>query len=287
MMETCLELKNVTKQYGHFTLDNVSMKIPKGCIIGLIGENGAGKTTLIQLILNLIEKNSGEITVFGKDHKKYEKEMKQKLGVVLDEGNFYDMLNAKHVNKIMKKIYKNWDETLFFKYLQRFSISPEKKIKEYSLGMKKKLSLCIAMSHSAELLILDEAMSGLDPIVRNEILDVFMEFIQDEKKSILISSHITNDLEKISDYIIFLHEGKIVFNKNKDCLLEEYGLLKCPKNKLEEIEKEDMICFKKNEFGYEILVDNKQLMQKKYKDFVIDSVNLEELMYFYVKGETL
>lgn len=286
-MEFCLELNNVSKKYEHFTLDTISLKIPKGCIVGLIGENGAGKTTLIQLILNLIEKDSGEITILGKDYKTYEKEIKEKLGVVLDEGNFYDTFSTKNINKIMKNIYKNWNEALFFQYLERFSISPKKKIKEYSLGMKKKLSLCIAMSHGAEVLILDEAMSGLDPIVRNEILDIFMEFIQDEQKSILISSHITNDLEKISDYIIFLHGGKIIFQKNKDSLLEQYGLLKCSKNSLEQIEKEDMIRFRKNEFGYEILVDNKQQMRKKYSQFVIDNVNLEQLMYFYVKGETL
>lgn len=287
MMEQNIVIKNVKKHYPEFELGPVSLQIPQGAIMGLIGENGAGKTTMIKLILNLIQRDGGEISVFGMDNKKDEIKIKEQIGVVLDESMFYDGLKAKNVSAMMKRIYHNWEEETFFRYLQRFDISFKKTIKEYSKGMKMKLSLAVALSHQAKLLILDEPTGGLDPVIRNEILDIFMEFIMKEENSILISSHITTDLEKICDYITFLNKGRIVLSENKDELLNEYGILKCGKEVISQIEKKDIIRSRKNQFGYELLVKNKKELTSKYRNFVIDSVNLEELMLFNVKGEKI
>lgn len=286
-MQTCLTIKNLSKKYSNFTLDKVNLSIPKGCIMGLIGENGAGKTTLMSLILNLVKKDEGEILIFGKDYQKFEKQVKEDIGIVLDESVFQDSLTSINVNQIMKSIYKNWEQNTFFSYLERFEVSPKKKIKEYSLGMKKKLALAVAMSHQAKLLLLDEAMSGLDPVIRNEILDVFMDFIQDEEHSILLSSHITGDLEKIADYITFIHKGKVVMSQNKDLILEQYGILKCGIEDFDKIDTKDKVSFRKSTFGYEILIENKKQCRKNYSDFIIDDVSLEDIMLFYVRRDKI
>lgn len=283
-MENCLEIKNVSKIYEGFKLNNISLNIPKGCIMGLIGENGAGKSTLMKLVLNLISKNEGTINIFGLDNIKDDKKIKEKIGVVLDESFFYEGLNVSEINKIMSNIYKNWDSNCFFQYLKKFNIPERKNIKEFSRGMKMKLNISVALSHDAKLLILDEAMSGLDPIVRSEVLDVFMDFIQDEERSILISSHITSDLEKVADYITFIHNGKIMVSKSKDEFLEEYGLLKCGVKDIENISPDDIISYRNNGFGCEVLVGNKNKVKLKYPEYVMDNVSLDDIMLFYVRG---
>lgn len=282
-MNNCIEIKNLTKTYENFKLDNVSFNLPMGSIMGLIGENGAGKTTTLSLILNTIKKDSGEIKIFGLDNITHEKEIKEQIGVVLSESYFHDHLTTKDISEIMKNIYKSWDSNQFESYLSKFNLPSKKIIKEYSKGMKTKLSIAVALSHNPKLLILDEATSGLDPIIRNELLDVFLDFIQDEKHSILISSHITSDLEKIADYITFINNGKIIFSKTKDSLSNDYAVLKCGINDFEKVKKEHIIGHRKNQFGYEVLLDNKQSVL--YGDFIKEKATIEDIMLFYVRGE--
>ena len=228
---------------------------------------------------------TGEIKIFGLDNKRYEKQIKEDIGVVLDDSFFSDNMNPKNINKIMRNIYKNWDESAYIKYLDSFKLPANKTIKEYSSGMKMKLRLAVALSHKAKLLILDEPTSGLDPIARNEILDVFQDFIQDENNSILVSSHITSDLEHIADYITFISEGQIIFSKNKDELLDNYGIVKCSEEQFAKIEKKDFINFTKRKYEYELLIENRTDFKKKYDIQTIDKPTIEDIMLIYIKGE--
>ena len=284
-MENILEIKNLCKKYDGFELKNINIELAKGMIMGLIGENGAGKTTTIRAILNLLNNISGEIKIFGLDNKKYEKQIKEDIGVVLDDSFFSDNMNPKDINKIMRNIYKNWDESAYIKYLDDFKLPSNQNIKEYSSGMKMKLKLAVALSHKAKLLILDEPTSGLDPIARNEILDVFQEFIQDENNSILVSSHITSDLEHIADYITFISDGNIIFCKSKDELLDNYGIVKCSEEQFEEIDQKDYINFKKNKYEYELLIEDRMEFKRKYDIQIIDKPSIEDIMLIYIKGD--
>ena len=283
-MEHAINVKGLTKNYPNFSINNINLVVPKGYIVGLIGENGAGKSTTIKSILNLINKDSGSIEVFGLDHSKYELEIKQRIGIVFDESHFPDQLKAKDINTMMKNIYQNWDTPLFNQYLKQFKLPENQIIKEFSRGMKMKLSLATALAHHPKLLILDEPTSGLDSIVRNEILDIFLDFIQDEEHSILISSHITSDLEKIADYITFIHEGNIIFSKSKDALLNDYVIIKCREQELTQIDPIDIIHSKKTGQIYEILVKDKQKMEIKYRNLIMDQPSIEDLMLIYIGG---
>lgn len=282
-MENILEIKNLSKKYDSFELKNINIELPKGTIMGFVGENGAGKTTTIKSILNIINKDSGQIKIFGLDNK--ETKIKEDIGVVLDDSFLSEYLNPLDINKIMKNIYKNWDEKLYFKYIEDFKLSKEKISKEYSSGMKMKLKIAVALSHHPKLLILDEPTLGLDPIARNEILDIFQEFIQDENKGIFVSSHITSDLEHIADYITFINNGEIIFSKTKDELLESYGIARCSKEQFDKIKKEDYIKYKKNKYEYDVLIENKYEFRKNYNISVIDKTSLEDIMLIYIKGE--
>ncbi|WP_019242167.1 MULTISPECIES: ABC transporter ATP-binding protein [Bacillus] len=284
-MDAILEVEHVTKNYGEFAIKDLNFTLPKGSIMGFVGENGAGKTTTIKLILNLIKMDNGSIQLFGLDHIKHEKKIKEQIGVVFDESYFHDNLKVGDISKILDKVFSNWDEELYNQYINKFNLPRNKTVKEFSKGMKMKLSIATALSHHPKLLILDEATSGLDPVVRNEILDVFLDFIQDEEKSILLSSHITSDLEKVADYITYIHNGKIIFSESKDELMYNYGLLKCGKGEFEDIDLEDIIGYRKGQFGYEVLVKNKEQMHRKYPKAVIDTTNIEEIMLFHVRGE--
>lgn len=285
-MKNAIEIRNLVKKYGDkFTLGEINLDIPSGLIIGLIGENGAGKTTLIKSILNIIRLDKGNIKLFGKDIKINESEIKENIGVVLDNMFFPELLMPKDINSIMKDIYKNWDEQLFNKYLSEFKLKNNQSIKSMSKGMKKKLEIATALSHHPKLLILDEPTSGLDPIVRNEVLDIFLDFIQDEEHTILLSTHITSDLEHIADKIIFINQGKVVLDQSRDDLLDKYGILKCDVDKFDTISKDDIIAYKKNKYDYEILINDINKIRKKYKDFIVDKITLEELMVLMIKGE--
>lgn len=284
-MENILEIKNLSKKYNGFELKNVNIELPKGMIMGFIGENGAGKTTTIKSILNVINRDSGEIKIFGLDNKENERKIKEDIGVVLDDSFLSEYLNPSDLNKIMKNIYKNWDEKLYFKYIEDFKLPKEKISKEYSSGMKMKLKIAVALAHHPKLLILDEPTSGLDPVARNEILDIFQEFIQDEEHGIFVSSHITSDLEHIADYITFINNGEIIFTKTRDELLENYGIVKCSEEQFKKIDKKDYIKYKKNRYEYDVLIENKYEFKKNYDICVIDRPSLEDIMLIYIKGE--
>ena len=283
-MENAIEVKGLSKKYNTFSLDNINLVVPKGYIVGLIGENGAGKSTTIKSILNLIQKDSGTIQIFNQDHAKHEKELKEDIGIVFDESHFPEQLTGKDLNLIMKNIYRNWDTPLYMNYLHQFNIPEKKIIKEFSRGMKTKLSLAVALAHHPKLLILDEPTSGLDPIVRNEILDIFFFFFQDEEHSILMSSHITTDLEKVADYIIFLHQGKIIFSDAKDDLLTDYAIIKCNEKDFHLIEPVDIIKYKKSAYQYEVLIKNKKQLTRKYPNLIIDAASIEDLMLIHIGG---
>lgn len=286
-MDNILQVQNLCKNYKTFHLKNVSFSVPKGSIMGFVGENGAGKTTTIKLILNEIKRDGGSINIFGLDNIKDERKVKEQIGVVFDDCYFHKEFSAADIAKILRKIYANWDQAQYESYLRKFSLAPDKKINEYSKGMKMKLSIACALAHNPKLLILDEATSGLDPIMRSEILDIFLEFIQDEEHSVLFSSHITSDLEKVADYVTFIHEGSIIFSRSKDDLLYQYGILKCGSGDLSKINKSDIVRCRKNSFECEILVADKQQAKRKYPNFVVDNATLDEIMLLYVKGDVL
>lgn len=280
-----LQMENVSKIYDEFALKDISFSIPKGCIMGLIGENGAGKTTIVKLILNLIQRDAGQIQVFGLDNIEREAEVKKRVGVVLDEVGFSEELNAANVSTIMKNIHRSWSGAVFTDYLKKFNIQQKKKIKDYSKGMKTKLSIAVALSHNPDFLILDEPTSGLDPVIRSEILDLLLDFIQDEEKSVLFSTHITSDLEKIADYITFIHDGELVFSRDKESVQDDYGILKCTMEEFGIIDRDDIIGYRKNRFGYEALIANRQEADIKYKGLAVDPASLEEIMLYYVKAK--
>lgn len=284
MTETILEVAGVEKKFKGFHLDNISFAQPKGSIMGFVGENGAGKTTTIKLILNMIRRDAGEIQVLGLDNIRDELAVKEQVGVVLDESFINQMLTPQDMEKIFRRIYRAYDSRLYFEFLDRFELPRKKAVKEFSKGMRMKLAIAAALSHHPRFLILDEATSGLDPIVRNEILDLFLEFIQDEEKAIFFSSHITNDLDKIADYITFLHKGSIIFSEARDRLNEKYGIMRCGSDEFSLVDPADLVAYRKNQFGYEMLVRDKESMRRKYRGLVIDNAAIDEIMYFYVKG---
>ena len=284
-MDNNIELQNVSKAYKDFELNNISFNVPQGCIVGLIGENGAGKTTTIKSILN-ITKSEGTIKIFGKDSVNNEKEIKEEIGIVLDDSFLSEYLTAKQVNSIMKEFYKNWDGKKYINLVKQFKLPIDKLIKDFSSGMKMKLKIATAISHNPKLLILDEPTSGLDPIVRNEILDIFRKYIEeDETRSILLSTHITTDLEHISDYIVFIEKGKMIFNLPTDELLENYGIIKCSKEDFIKLNNKDYIAYKTGKYQYEVLTNNKKDIKNKYKITTIDKPSIEDIMLFYIKGE--
>ncbi len=284
-MEPILQVENLTKQYPDFKLDQVSFSIPRGTIMGLIGENGAGKSTTINAILELIRKDEGIVTFWGQDLSSNPKQIKEDIGVVFDGINFYETLTPAKVGKISAAAYKQWDEALYHSYLKKFQLSPDKEIKTFSKGMKMKLCIAVALSHKPKLLILDEATSGLDPIMRDDMLDVFLDFVQDENHSILMSSHITTDLEKVADYITFIHEGKVLFCKEKDELRYNYGIIRCGAALFEEIDKSEILAYRKCDYQWDVLVADKEQARRKHKTAVVDDASIDDILLLYVKGE--
>ena len=274
-----LKVDNVCKTYRGFSLDHISFSIPEGAIMGFIGENGAGKSTTIKNLLGMNLKDSGTVTVFGELFTGKENRIKEKLGVVLDETFFAPGVNAIQIEKALRIIYRNWNSRIFYDYLKKFKLDLKKNIKDYSKGMKMKLSIAAALSHDAKLLILDEVTSGLDPVIRNEVLDLLLEFIQDEKKSILISSHILSDLEKICDYITFIDNGKIIFSENKDELLESYCLVKGSIPQIRELNSDMVRGVSENAFGARALVHGAGVPE----GLIMEPVTIEELMLLWKK----
>ncbi len=282
-MDAILQVENLTKHYPDFTLDHVSFSVPKGTIMGLIGENGAGKSTTINAILDLIHKDDGTVT-FGGQELSSAKQLKEDIGVVFDGINFYETLTPAKVGKIARAAYSQWDNHLYQDYLKRFQLPLDKEFKQMSKGMKVKLCIAVALSHNPKLLILDEATSGLDPVMRDDILDVFLEFVQDENHSIMMSSHITTDLEKVADYITFIHQGKVIFNKKKDDLRYHYGIVRCGAATFDQIDKQEILAYRKEDYQWNVLVADKEKAKKKYKNAVVDDATIDDILLLYVKG---
>lgn len=285
MTNNILEIHNLSKDYGDFVLDRVSLSLPRGVIMGLIGENGAGKSTTINCILNEIQKDSGEILIFGKDHISDEMEIKRKIGVVFDENHFPDIFTPMEIGKYMSGIYSDWEWVTYRQFLEKFELPKDKKIKDFSKGMKVKIAFTVALSHKAELLILDEATSGLDPIIRDDVLDMLIDFVQDENHSVLVSSHITSDLEKVADYITFLHKGQVIFSHEKDDLVDNYGIVNCGAAIFDTLDKTAIIAYRKEDYQYKVLVRNRSKAAKDYPKAIVSPATIEEIMLFYVKGE--
>lgn len=275
-----IEITGLSKNYDGFSLENVSFSLPSGSIMGLVGENGAGKSTTIKLIMNAAAASGGSVKVLGCDNRSDEfTDLKNDIGVVLDEAYFPEILNAKNVAAVMKDTYRNWSEYVFEDYIKRFDLPTDKPFKDYSRGMKMKLAIAVALSHEPKLLILDEATSGLDPMVRDEILDIFNKFTRDEAHSVLLSSHIVSDLEKICDYIAFIHEGKLVLCEEKDRLLEEYALVKLSKEDAETLPEEAVIATKQTSYGVEALVLTELIPSGIRREYT----TLEDIILFLAK----
>ena len=277
-----IEMKHVNKSFGDFAIQNLDFALPQGAICGLVGENGAGKSTTIRLIMHALRPDSGEISVLGVDNASPEfQQVKEDVGIVLDEAYYPETLNAKQVGSVMADTYQRWDAAVYEGYLKRFDLPPKKFFKDYSRGMTMKLAIAVALSHSPRLLILDEATSGLDPIVRDEILELFSEFTRDPGHSILMSSHIVSDLEKLCDYSAFLHKGQLRFCAEKDALRDEYGIVSCAKAQLADLPAEAVCGVEQSPYGARVLV-RRALVSSAFQ---IERANIEDIILFLVKGE--
>ena len=298
MNKNAIEVRNLTKKYDDFEIDNMCFDIPEGSIVGFIGENGAGKSTTMKAILGLVPTEAGEIRVLdhpiGKDS--VDENWREQISVVFDECNFPNELKVKNINIIMKNIYRTWNENLFKEYLQKFELPVNKKVRELSKGMKMKLSIAAALSHDSRLLILDEATSGLDPVVRNEILDIFREYVEDENHTVFLSSHITSDIEKVADYIILIHKGNLLLMESKDKLLYEYGMVKCTKEQADKIPTGIIVGREDSSFGTSVLVRDRQSLKgsgfiDRYagdiQQPVIDRVGIEDILLYVVKYQKM
>lgn len=281
-MNNVLEINNITKDYKKFKIDNISFNLPKGYIMGFIGANGAGKTTTIKLILNMIKRDSGEIKVFGLDNIREEERIKEQIGVVFDECYYLEDWTLNDVEKAVSMFYKNWNSSIYEKYLKEFNLARDKKVKDLSRGMRMKLMIAVAFSHEAKLLILDEPTSGLDPVARDEFLDILRDYIEDEEKSVIFSSHITSDIEKIADYIAYINNGKIIFTGEKDEFLEKYCIIKGGKEDITESQKKEIIGLRIHSTGFEGLIELKKAVGFSSK-VIIEKASLDEIMIYMNK----
>lgn len=283
MMENALEIAGLCKRYAGFALEDISFTLPRGCVMGLIGENGSGKTTTIKAVLDLIGRDAGEIRVLGLDNVRDGCAVRERIGVVLEDSGFLNTMTARQVDRLMGKAYAGWDSAQFSGYMQRFGIDGRKKIKDYSKGMRMKLSIAAALSHGAELLLMDEPTSGLDPVVRDEVLDLFYDFMQDEEHAILLSSHITSDLDKIADYVTFVHQGRLLLSEPRDALLDTYGVLRCTADQLAALDPDAVRAHRTGAFGCEALVRRDGVPQ----GWPVERTNIEQVMLLLTKGEEI
>lgn len=285
-MSTVLEVKNLKKSYGEFSLKGLNFKLEKGYIMGFIGPNGAGKTTTIKLIMNLIKKDAGSINIFGMDNVRYEKEIKEKIGFVYDQNVFYGVLTINEMKNIVSGFYRNWDESKFENYIKRFDLNPDSVIDKLSKGMKIKFAIALALSHNAEFIIMDEPTSGLDPAFRSELMDILYSIIQDEDMSIFFSTHITSDLEKIADYITFINKGNIVFSEAKDDILERYAVVKGPLSLLDKDIRKEFAGIRETQSGFSGLAFDKKRAEMLFKGSCrIEKASLEDIMVYTVRGD--
>ena len=280
-MEYALSIENLGKKFDDFNLDSISMHVPYGSIVGLVGENGAGKSTIINTLLGFVKHDYGQIRIFGVPVDQMNVNSHEKIGIVLDCNCYHDTLAAKQIEKIMRLEYRTWDSDLFYSIIKKFNLPEKKLLRKYSLGMRRKFSLAVALAHKPQLLILDEVLSGLDPVIRDEMLDVFLEFVQDSHNSILISSHVINDLEKFADYISFLKDGKIVFFKTKDDIINNFCLVQCSAENYQEIDPRDVLASRKLDYCWQVLMQNREAIERKYNKMVVEPITLEEIILIY------
>ena len=277
-MDYAVKIDHLGKDFGAFALKDVSLAIPGGTVLGLIGENGAGKSTLIKCLLGVLHPDGGEITLL-------DGEGMEAVGYVPDECPLPTELRLRQLPGIFRGIFPTWDDSLFRGYLEKFQLPEDKKVKELSRGMKMKLTISVALAHRPKLLVLDEATSGLDPVVRDESLDEFLAFLKDEDHAILLSSHITSDLEKMCDYVTYLHNGAVTISGAKDELMEQYGKLSCGRADLDRVDKSLLVGVRAGEYGCQALVNDRRAFRAAYPDLPLDPVNLEDLMIFTTRGE--
>ena len=285
MVENAIQIQNLSKVYEDFSLKNITLNIPKGSILGLVGANGAGKSTMIQALLGLIRSEYDAIKILGKDLQTQEKEIKEDIAVIYDVSHYNLQYTPKFIGAMLQKVYQNWDMERYHGYLKRFGLPEDKRLKTFSKGMKMKLEFAIAFSHAPKILILDEATSGLDPVFRDEILDLIREFTEEEEHTVLISSHITSDLDKVADYIALIHDGTLQFVKTYDEIRDDYGVLHCGKDFFETLREEDIVSFKKEPYEYKVLVKNKNEILRVFPELEMERASVEDIMLFYVKGE--
>ena len=280
-----LEIKNLCKKYSNFNLTDINLSIPKGMIVGLVGKNGAGKSTIIKSIFDIVKRDSGEVNFYGQVLDANSKYLKNDIGVVFDTLSFNEMFTIKMIEKVLRDLYKNFDSELFHSYLDKYELPRDKKFKTFSRGMGMKLSIAIALSHGAKLLVLDEATAGLDPVIREEILDTFLDFVANGENSILVSSHISSDLERIADRIAFIDKGEIILTSDKDSLLYEYGIARVKEEDFNKFDKQDYIAWRKRGLQFEVLVKNKKQMLNNYPNIVIDTAKIDEILPILIKGD--
>ena len=285
MDNTALNITGLTKRYRDFTLDNVSFCVPYGAVVGFVGENGAGKSTTLKAILGLIKKDTGTISILGSQEQDIDFVLRNRIGVVFDGNNLPERMTPKQLSDFLTNIYIFWDKEKYLSMLDKLSLPTNRKIKTFSKGMKMKLAIVAALSQNPELLIMDEPTSGLDPVVRDDILNMILDYVQDEKHSDLISSHITSDLEKIADYIVFIHKGKVVFDKRKEDLIHHYGIIKCDTEQFKAIGKENVISYRRQGNKLDILISDRNAVQMKYPNVQVVPATIDDIMLFYVKGE--
>ncbi|MFI3237559.1 MAG: ABC transporter ATP-binding protein [Lachnospiraceae bacterium] len=286
-MQHALEIKHLSKSYKNssFTLDDINLTVPKGSIVGIVGKNGAGKSTTINALFDIIHKDSGEVLFYGMPLTKQHRDLKHEIGVVFDSSPFPGEMNIKQLEKVLVDLYHSFEIEKFHEFIQTFDLPIGKKLKHFSRGMAMKLSIAVALSHGAKLLILDEATAGLDPVVREEILDLFLDFVSDEEHAILMSSHITSDLEKVADYITFIDDGQIIFTENKDTLIYEYGIARMKEQDLKNLSENEYIVHRKRGLQIEALVKDKASFMKNHPSILVDSLKIDEILPLIVKGE--
>ncbi len=281
-MNTVLEVNGLKKNFRDFSLQDISFSLAEGCITGFIGVNGAGKTTTIKSILGLVLKDAGSIQLFGKEMDINERELKNRIGIVLDEGYFYEAITMSEMKSIIAPAYANWDERLFQAYMERFRLKSKQRIADLSKGMRMKYAIALALSHHADLLIMDEPTSGLDPLVRNELMEILLEFMKEEGKSVFFSTHITSDLDKIADVLILIDKGRIVLDKDKDTLMDTHGLVKGDKVMLNDYTRKLFLTLRETEYGFEGVTNQKSAVREQMKGVLIERPTIENIMLAYV-----
>lgn len=283
-MQNILEIRGMCKKYADFSLENISFAVPKGTIVGMAGENGSGKSTIIKCALNIDFMDSGEVEILGKNSFSLKNKDREQIGVIFEQTNFPVTMTPRKIGKMLSKIYRQWDGTAYEMYLEKMKLPADKKLMEFSRGMCQKHAIISALSHRTKLLVLDEATSGLDPVIRDEIYDLFLDFVQDEDHGILVTSHITKDLERVADYIICIHEGEVLLNTQKDKLLKNYGILKCGRSAFEALAEEDIMLYYERDYEWDVLVENREMAMRKYPQLIVDTVSIDELLLMYARG---